>query len=136
MPDPRLESLAEVICGYSLDVKPGEIIRITGPASAHTFIAAVTRRVTRMGGMPMLRPSFPAVEAVMLSRGSDEQLTAITELDRLDSEVPRKTLTIWADENTRYMSEVPPERQALWNRARREISDRWFERLARGEIGW
>jgi aminopeptidase len=136
VPDPRLESLAEVICGYSLDVQPGEIIRISGPASSHEFIAAVTRHVTRMGGMPMPRPSFPSVEAVMLSRGSDEQLTTITEIDRLESEVPRKTLTIWADRNTRYMSEVPPERQALWSRARREISDRFFERLARGEIGW
>jgi aminopeptidase len=136
VPDPRLESLADVICGYSLDVQPGEIIRITGPASAHAFIAAVTRRVTRMGGMPMLRASFPSVEAVMLSRGSDEQLTTITEIDRLDSELARKTLTIWADENTRYMSEVPPERQALWSTARRELSDRWFDRLARGEVGW
>ena len=89
-----------------------------------------------MGGLPMPRPSFPSVEAVMLSRGSDEQLTTITEIDRLEAEVPRKTLTIWADRNTRYMSEVPPERQALWSRARREISDRFFERLARGEIGW
>ncbi|HEY0389748.1 MAG TPA: aminopeptidase [Gaiellales bacterium] len=136
MSDPRLESLAELICGYSLDVQADEIIRITGPASAHEFIAAITRQVTRRGGMPMLRPSFPAVEAAILSRGSDEQLTTVTEIDRLDAEVPRKTLTIWADENTRYMSEVPPDRQALWSRARREISDRFFDRLARGEIGW
>ncbi len=136
VPDPRLESLAKLICSYSLDVQPGEIIRITGPASSHEFIAAVTRHVTRLGGLPMLRPSFPAVEAAMLSTGSDAQLTTLTELDRLDAEVPKKTLTIWADENTRYMSEVPPERQALWSRARRELSDRFFERLARGEIGW
>lgn len=136
MPDPRLESLAELICGYSLDVQPEEIVRITGPASAHEFIAAVTRHVTRRGGQPMLRPSFPSVEAALLAHGSDEQLTTITEIDRLDAEVPRKTLTIWADENTRYMSQVPPDRQALWNRARREISDRFFDRLASGEIGW
>jgi aminopeptidase len=84
----------------------------------------------------MLRASLPAVEAAMLTRGSDEQLTTVTEIDRLDSELPDKTLTIWADANTRYLSEVAPERQAMWSRARREISDRFFERLASGEIGW
>jgi aminopeptidase len=136
VPDPRLESLATVICGYSLDVQPGDVVRVTGPAASHAFFAAVTREITRRGGHPMLRPGLPAVEAAMLALGSDEQLAAITEIDRLDSEVPDKTLTVWADDNTRYLSEVPPERQSLWSRARREISDRFFERLAAGEIGW
>jgi aminopeptidase len=136
VPDPRLESLASVICSYSLDVQPGDVVRVTGPASADAFFAAVTRHITRLGGHPMLRPSLPAVEAAIKTRGSDAQLSTITEIDRLDSELPDKTLTIWADDNTRYLSEVAPDRQAIWSRARREISDRFFERLASGEIGW
>jgi leucyl aminopeptidase (aminopeptidase T) len=66
VPDPRLESLASVICSYSLDVQPGDVVRVTGPASADAFFAAVTRHITRLGGHPMLRASLPAVEAARL----------------------------------------------------------------------
>ncbi len=135
MPDPRLQSLASIICGYSLDVRPGELVRISGPASSHEFIAAVVGEITRLGGQPLVRATLPAVEATLLRHSSDGQLT-VTEIDRLDAETPDKTLTIWADTNTRYMSGVTPDRQAAWSRARRTLTDRFFERLAAGEIGW
>jgi aminopeptidase len=134
--DPRLHTLAEIVCGYSLEVGPGEVVRVSGPASADQFIAAVVGEITRRGGQPLVRASLPAVEAALLRYGSETQLTTVTEIDRLDSESPDKTLTIWADSNTRYMSGVAPERQASWSRARRTLTDRFFERLAAGEIGW
>jgi aminopeptidase len=136
VPDPRQQSLAEIVCGYSLDVQPGELVRVSGPASSDEFIAAVVAEITRLGGQPLVRATLPTVEAALLRYGSESQLTTVTELDRLDAETPDKTLTIWADTNTRYMSGVAPDRQATWSRARRALTDRFFERLASGEIGW
>jgi len=107
----RLEALASILCRYSLEVQPGDVVRVHGPASEAPFFVAVTRELTRLGAHPMLRPTLPSVEAAILSMGSDEQLTTVTELDRLESEVPDKTLTIWADANTRYLSAVAPDRQ-------------------------
>ncbi len=136
MSDPRVQSLSKIICGYSLDVQPGDLVRISGPASSHEFIAAAVGDITRLGGQPLVRATLPTVEAALLRHGSDSQLTTVTEIDRLDAETPDKTLTIWADTNTRYMSGVAPDRQAVWSRARRALTDRFFERLAAGEIGW
>jgi aminopeptidase len=133
--DPRLQSLAEIVCGYSLDVRRGDLVKVSGPATSPEFIAAVIGEITRLGGNPLLRAGLPRIDAALL-QGSDAQLTTVTEIDRLDSETPDKTLTIWADTNTRYMSGVSPERQAMWSRSRRSLTDRFFERLAAGEIGW
>jgi aminopeptidase len=134
--DRRLEALAKLLCHYSLEVQPGDIVRVHGPASQTAFFQAITRELTRAGAHPMLRPVLPAVEEMIITHGSDEQLSTITPIDVLESDTPHKTLSIWADENTRHMTQVPPERLAMWSRARRELSDRFFQRLATGEIRW
>ena len=136
MSNARLEALAAIVCRYSLEVQQGDVVRVHGPASEAPFFVALTRELTLLGAHPMLRPTLPSVEAAILSMGSDQQLATVTEIDRLESEVPDKTLTIWADANTRYLSEVPPDRQALWSRSHRALSDRFFVRVAAGEIRW
>ena len=72
--------------------------------------------ITRLGGQPWCARRCRRVDAALLEDGSDSQLTTVTEIDRLDAETPDKTLTIWADTNTRYMSGVAPDRQAVWSR--------------------
>ena len=124
------------MCHYSLDVQPGDVVRVHGPASQAPFFAAIAAELARMDAQPMLRATSSALQALILEHGSDDQLTTVTEIDRLDAELPDKTLTVWADDNTRYLSGVAPDREARWQRARRPISDRFFERLASGEIGW
>jgi aminopeptidase len=136
VPDPRLDALADVLCHYSLDVQAGEVVRVTGPAAQAEFLAAFTRHVTRAGGRIMLRPELPAVEEVMLLHGTDEQLTAVTAIDRLEIETPDKILTVWADDNTRRLGQVPPDRQAVASRGQRELFDRFLERLASQEARW
>jgi len=134
--DPRLAALAAVLCNYSLEVHTGDVVRVTGPPSEAEFMAAFTREVTRAGAYPMLRPALPSVTEVMLEHASDEQLAAVTEIDRLDVETPDKMLTIWAEPNTRHLGHVPPERQAVASRGRRELFDRFMERLASGDSRW
>ena len=67
MADPRLETLASLLCHYSLEVQPGDLVRVDGPAREAPFFVAVTRELTRLGAHPMLRPTLPAVEAAILS---------------------------------------------------------------------
>jgi aminopeptidase len=134
--DSRLDTLASVLCRYSLEVQPGDIVRVSGPALAHELFAALAAELGRLGAHPMLRPTLPAVEATVLERGSDDQLGAVTIIEELETDVPAKTLSIWADENTRYLSGVAPERQAFYWRARRALTDRFFDRVAAGEVRW
>jgi aminopeptidase len=136
VPDPRLDALAAVICGYSLEVSTGDIVRITGPASEAAFMTAVTREVTKAGAHPMLRPVLPSVEEAMLEHAGEEQLLAVTEIDWLEMRTPTKMLSIWADRNTRNLGHVPPERQALADRGRRELFDLFIDRIASGEVRW
>jgi aminopeptidase len=136
VPDSRLVTLASVLCRYSLDVQPGDVVRVSGPARGHALFAAVAAELGRLGAHPMLRPTLPAVEAAVLELGSDDQLTAVTVIEELEVELPSKTLSIWAEENTRYLNGVAPERQALYWKARRALHDRFFHRVAAGDVHW
>jgi aminopeptidase len=136
MPDPRVRTLAELLCAYSLDVQPGDLVRVDGPAHAQPLFVELTRAITVAGGHPWLRPQLPGVSRILLERGSDAQLGRTTRLDEISGEAPDKVLTVWSPENTRALSQVPGERMARYNGARRHLTERFFERMAAGDVAW
>ena len=136
MPDPRVRTLADVLCRYSLDVQPGDLVRVDGPVHAQPLFVELTRVITERGGQPWLRPQLPAVGRILLEHGSDELLERTTRLDELDTDLPDKVLTIWSPENTRALSGIPGERLARYNGARRALVERFFERMATGDAQW
>jgi aminopeptidase len=136
VPDPRVTRLADVLCTYSLEVAPGEQVVVNGPVLAQPLFLELAKRITELGAHPLLRPRLHAVDALLLERGSEAQIAAITPLDELENDLPDKFLTIWADPNTRYMSGVPARSQAIRSAARRPLTERFLARLAKGEARW
>ena len=105
--DARLQTLADLLCRYSLDVQPQELVMVYTPAIAQPLVVEVVKSVTRLGGHVILRASLESVEAARLERASEAQLTALTPLDHLDVELPDKILSIWANVNLAYKAQVP-----------------------------
>jgi len=136
VPDPRLTTLSELLCRYSVDVQPGDLVLVEGPALAQPLMVELVKSVTDLGGHPMVRPRLEAADALVMERASRSQLEAVTELDRLEVELPTKTLTIWAAENTRYLSSAPAEHLAARSAAMRPLFDRSLERIAAGDMRW
>jgi aminopeptidase len=134
--DSRLSTLASVVMRYSLDVRAGDIVMVQGPAAAAPFWTALASELADLGAHPMFRPELEGVDALVLERGSQEQITAITELERIESEVPNKVLTVWYETNTRRLSAVAPARLAAARAARADLWRRFFERVAAGEARW
>ena len=52
MRDPRAESLAKILVGYSTKVKEGEIVAIDGDAAAEPLLLAVYEEVLKAGAQP------------------------------------------------------------------------------------
>src|SRR3954453_21461233 len=136
MPDPRVRALADLLCAYSLDVQPGDLVRVDGPAHAQPLFVELTRAITQAGGHPWLRPQLPGVTRILLERASEQQLERTTRLDEIVGEAPDKVLTIWSPQNTRALSQVPGRRMAVYNGARRPLMERFFERMAKGDVSW
>ena len=53
--DPRVETVARILVDYSVDVQPGQFVRIEGTPDGAPLILAVYRRVLQRGGNPWLR---------------------------------------------------------------------------------
>lgn len=134
--DPRVERLAHVLVRYSLRVRPGWLVRISAPAVAQPLILAAYREVLRAGAHPLLRVTVDGVEEAFYREASEEQLRYVSELQRQEVEHIDASLGVWADTNTRSLTNVPPERRRIRAEATRPLSQRFLERAAQGTLRW
>ncbi|MGN6380739.1 MAG: aminopeptidase [Gaiellales bacterium] len=128
--------MADLLCRYSLEVGPGDLVLVSGPALAQPLMVEMVKSITDAGGHPMVRPTLESVDALLMERGTRAQLEAVTRLDELETELPEKTLTIWANGNTRYLSSAPSEHLAIRTAAFRDLFQRFLARTASGEARW
>jgi aminopeptidase len=136
VPDPRLTRLAEVLCRYSLEVGEGDTVLVTGPTVAQPLFVELVKTITSAGAHPMLRPHLERAEAAILREATEAQVAAVTRLEELEIEAPTRQITIWANENTRYMADVPASTQAARSAATRRLFERFLEREAADDVRW
>ena len=136
MTDPRLVKLAEVMIHYSLRLKKGDLFCIYGESVATPLVIEAYREALRAGAHPNVRIKPDGLDQVFFGEASDEQLTYISEFVRVETEKLDAMLYIWGSHNTRALSNCPPQRMALCDRARVDIFQRRLERIAKGEMTW
>jgi len=134
--DPRVTKLAHVLVHYSLETRPGQLVRISGPAIAEPLIVEAYREILRAGAHPILRITLEGIDEVFLKEATETQLRFVPELLRLETEQIDASLAIWANYNTRALTNVPPDRQRIRREALREVSQRFLERAAQGTLRW
>src|SRR5918999_3662961 len=136
MRDDRAERVADVLVGYSLPVEHGQFVSIRGPHVAAPLLLAIYRRCLDAGAHPLLRPHLPEAEPHFYRFAQEHQLSHVWETERWMTENVDATFSIIGDTNTRQLSRIDPERQAIVSRARRPLLDRFFDRSAKGETRW
>src|ERR1700730_9328458 len=136
MADILLQRMARVLVNYSLGIKKGDRLAIMSGPQAAPLIREVVREAVRAGAHPETFISLPGVREILLKEGSDEQLTYIPAAQRIMVEEYEATLNIMAQDNTKGMSGVNPERMALAQQAMRELSQTYMQRSAAGTLNW
>jgi aminopeptidase len=136
MRDPRLEKLADVLVSYSVGVKPGQLVRINGPAVAQPLVVELYRKVLTAGGNPMVRMAPEELGEILYKHGSDEQLKYVNPIGLMEYEKIDCSIGIWAEENTKALSNCDPKRIGLAQAARKPLMDVFMKRAAAGELKW
>jgi aminopeptidase len=131
----RLRRLADVLVGYSAGVGPGELVLLEGDVTAEPLFDELYRAVVRAGGHPAMRVELELMEH-LLSEGSEEQIEWVNPARREDIERADVRIVIEAPSNTKSLSAVDPARQALAERSRAVLRDRYLERARDGELRW
>ena len=136
MSDPRMEAVARILVDYSVNIQPGEFVRINGTPEGAPLLRAVYKRVLERGGHPWMRVGLDGVEEIFYKYASDEQLTYVPQIDRQLIEDLNATISVWTEVNTKALTNVDPARQSRAQAARRPLFDRFLERAAKKELKW
>jgi aminopeptidase len=136
MLDVRVVKLADLLVNYSLELGPGKLVRIDGHAVAAPLVTEIYRHALRAGANAKTRIELEGLDVITLAESSEEQLTYLSEIDRFEVEQVDAIVTIWADRNTRALSQADPERVSRRIASRRELTNRFWERIDHGEANW
>jgi aminopeptidase len=134
--DPRAESLAKILVGYSTKVKEGEVVAIDGDNAAEPLLLAVYEEVLKAGGNPVLNVSLDGQAVSYFKYASDSHLDWISPVSEWMVENVDVRIAVGASTNTRELSGVPPERQMRRQAATGDLMARAMDRSAAGEFRW
>ncbi len=131
----RLARLADVLVGYSAGVRPGELVLLEAPVIVEPLMNEIYRAVLQAGGQPVTRIGLDLAE-VLLTEGSDDQVAWVNPARREDIERADVRIVVEGTTNTKALSGIDPARQALVERSRSELRDRYLERALSGALRW
>ncbi|MDP9381259.1 MAG: aminopeptidase [Chloroflexota bacterium] len=138
MADPRHVKLAQVLVRYSLNIQPGDklLISSTSPVAA-PLVREAYREAIRAGALVVnTRIGIEGLREILLRESTEEQLRHLPEISMQELEYYNTTLTILADENTKALSGVDPQRMAIASQTRAPWLERWMELSAKGDLRW
>ncbi|HEM45799.1 MAG TPA: aminopeptidase, partial [Alphaproteobacteria bacterium] len=136
MADPRVEGVARILVDYSVDVQPGQFVRITGAPEGKPLLLAAYKRVLERGGHPWLRLDFAESADILYKYANDEQLDYMPNMFMQAVEDIDASISVWTEVNTKALTNVDPAKQARRGRAWRPVSERFLERAAKKELKW
>jgi len=135
MMDPRMQKQAEVLVGYCLGVKPGNLVVIYHSELGIPLMRAVYAEVYRAGGVPTSR-FLPEIDDVMYDLASEQALMTPSPFDVVANNTFDHFVQIDAAANANANAGVDPLRRQARSRAYAETNMRFGERWAARELTW
>ena len=136
MADLRLEKLADLLVNYSVAVKPGDKVAITGENITTPLINALYAKVLQAGGHPIVMPRSMDTQELLYRYGSKEQIEYVHELHRTITEKYDVRIVVLGGENSKALSRVPSEKTVMFDKSRTDLMKTMMRRTAAGEFRW
>lgn len=131
MHDPRLDRLARVIVEYSVGVRRDDLVVLTGNTIAEPLLVLMYEHVVRGGGQPWIRLIPEQCDELLLRHGQSHQLSHTSPFDLQLVQQANVRISVWADRNSRALTNADPARQAERSKARRPILELFLKRAAK-----
>ena len=136
MNDQRVERLAKLLVGYSLNLQEGQVVNISAPVIAEPLVVELVRATLEAGAVPRIRLTVEGTDHAYLSRANEEQLAWLSPLVKAESETLDARISVIASWNTRELSDIPPATVAARSDAAGPALQTMMERAARDEFKW
>ena len=136
MRDPRLEKLADVLVNYSVGVRPGQSVRISGAPVAQPLVVELYAKVLQAGGHPLVRMQPEELSEIFYKTATEEQLRYFSPISLQEIEQIDCTIGIWADQNTKALTGCDPRKIGIAQAARKPYMEIFLKRAAEGKLHW
>ncbi len=136
MRDQRLGKWADVLVNYSLEAKKGEHAIIVGDPVAMPLIEACYEKLIQAGAIVECFVQSSAWRESFFKYASQEQLSATPPTWHYAVQNCDIYLNVSSSTNSRAMSQVPPQKQALAAKGYKPILESVLGRAANGKLRW
>ena len=121
--DIRTKKLAELVVKYSVFVKHGENVIISGSTEAEEFIRALYEEVIKAGGHPILRLTLPGLVHTFYKHAQKHQIEKFPDDYEYVVKNSHKYIGIDTESNTRELSSCDPDKLASRSRVVHSIRE-------------
>ncbi|MDD5331438.1 MAG: aminopeptidase [Candidatus Nanoarchaeia archaeon] len=121
--DPRIEKIAKILVDYSVKVKKGETVQVSGSESAKPLLLEVYKRVLEKGAYPILDVGLEGSSYLYYKIASEEQLKKFPEVAMFKTRKADAYISVAGDSNTRELANISPEKIAIRRKVTKPISD-------------
>ena len=136
MRDPRVARLGELIVSYSLDLRPGQVLRIDAAPVGTPLAVELYRAALAVGAHPYVNVELERLPELLLEEGTDEQLDFVSPIGFVELEALDAIVTVWSESNTRALSRADANRHQRLIAAEQELVKQRWQRIAAGELSW
>jgi aminopeptidase len=112
--DPQYEKLADVLIGYSTELKQGEKILIETFDIPEEMVVALVRRVAKAGGVPLIDMKHNVALRALYSEATEEQMKLIGDTEKYRMEQMDAYIGLRGSHNISEMSDVPSDKMKLY----------------------
>jgi aminopeptidase len=132
------ENLAKLVVNYSIKVKEGDRVFITGPAFAKELFQALYVEIIKSGGHPFPLPQIEGIGELRYKYASEEQLMYVDPILKLMLKEIDGYIIIQGDYNTRKLSLIDPEKIAKSQGSpdNRELLEILMDRIGKRNLGY
>jgi aminopeptidase len=121
-------AFARLLCGYCLDVQPGQQVVVASTTLAAPLLTELQREILAREAWPLLRVELPGQAEVFWDAACDVHLDSVAPAALAEARGTDASLRIQAPENTRALAGVDPERTARAARAAADLREAMLAR--------
>lgn len=135
--NPLIQKYADVLVNYSTKVSKGELVIIYARGyDAQPLVKEIYKQCLKIGANPIVRTSMDELAETFIKYASDEQLSYIDEMSKIEVESADVMIFIGAPSNIKNMANADSDKIAKRSKATHPILAKRLERSASGDMRW
>jgi aminopeptidase len=136
MTDPRVEKLARLLVEYSVSIKKGKMLGISGHACASPLLRECYRHAIRKGALVEVNVAIDGLAEIFYAEANSQQLAYASPFREFRMRKLGALINVWGDTNTRSLTNADPKKMAAFAAANKKIGQIFLDRAAKKELLW